>query len=254
MRIDDTHIKMVMAEPNSSTLESVGFFVFYVSPKALDNAYSLNDATCGTGPFQLTEFENNAYAIYSKNENYWQEGLPYLDTVEITVVTESSTGYTAFRANEYDMFWIGLTSPTIQQELSSDSTFVKEDNRNGMGIATLGLIPNSAIDSLWADAKVRRAMCYAIDCDALNAAFRLDRSPTTTISTTTPMTRSGPRNCWPKQAMQTDLIPRLRPSVRIRICLQQWRICWPRSVFAVRSSRWTERPRIKFTRTAPGRG
>ena len=27
------------------------------------------------------------------------------------------------------------------------------------------------IDSLWADAKVRRAMCYAIDCDALNAAF-----------------------------------------------------------------------------------
>ena len=76
--IDDTHIKMVMAEPNSSTLESVGFFVFYVSPKALDNADSLNDATCGTGPFQLTEFENNAYAIYSKNENYWQEGLPYL--------------------------------------------------------------------------------------------------------------------------------------------------------------------------------
>ena len=169
--IDDTHIKMVMAEPNSSTLESVGFFVFYVSPKALDNADSLNDATCGTGPFQLTEFENNAYAIYSKNENYWQEGLPYLDTVEITVVTESSTGYTAFRANEYDMFWVGLTSPNIQQELSSDSTFVKEDNRNGMGIATLGLIPNSAIDSPWADAKVRRAMCYAIDCDALNAAF-----------------------------------------------------------------------------------
>lgn len=27
------------------------------------------------------------------------------------------------------------------------------------------------IDSPWADAKVRRAMCYAIDCDALNAAF-----------------------------------------------------------------------------------
>lgn len=27
------------------------------------------------------------------------------------------------------------------------------------------------IDSPWADAKVRRAMCYAIDCDALNAVF-----------------------------------------------------------------------------------
>ena len=35
--IDDTHIKMMMAEPNSSTLESVGFFVYYMSPKALEN-------------------------------------------------------------------------------------------------------------------------------------------------------------------------------------------------------------------------
>lgn len=34
--IDDTHIKMMMAEPNSSTLESVGFFVYYMSPKALE--------------------------------------------------------------------------------------------------------------------------------------------------------------------------------------------------------------------------
>lgn len=100
--IDDTHIKMMMAEPNSSTLESVGFFVYYMSPKALENPSSLDAATCGTGPFQLSEFENNAYAIYTKNENYWKEGLPYLDSVEVTLVTESSTANTAFQANEYD--------------------------------------------------------------------------------------------------------------------------------------------------------
>ena len=93
--IDDTHIKMMMAEPNSSTLESVGFFVYYMSPKALENPSSLDAATCGTGPFQLSEFENNAYAIYTKNENYWKEGLPYLDSVEVTLVTESSTANTA---------------------------------------------------------------------------------------------------------------------------------------------------------------
>ena len=78
--IDDTHIKMILESVNSSTLESVGYFVFYMSPDVLKNdRASLDTSTCGTGPFQLTEFENNAYAIYSKNENYWQEGLPYLD-------------------------------------------------------------------------------------------------------------------------------------------------------------------------------
>lgn len=33
--IDDTHIKMLLAEPNSSTLEAVGFFVYYMSPKVV---------------------------------------------------------------------------------------------------------------------------------------------------------------------------------------------------------------------------
>ena len=169
--IDDTHIKMMMAEPNSSTLESVGFFVYYMSPKALENPSSLDAATCGTGPFQLSEFENNAYAIYTKNENYWKEGLPYLDSVEVTLVTEPSTASTAFQANEYDMYWVGLANPTILQQLDGAGIYVKEDNQNGMGVESLGLIPNSAIDGPWADARVRRALCYAIDVDAINAAF-----------------------------------------------------------------------------------
>lgn len=177
--IDDTHIKMLMAEPNSSTLESVGFFIYYMSPKAIENRSSLDGASCGTGPFQLTEFENNAYAIYTKNENYWKEGLPYLDSVEITVVTETSTGSTAFRANEYDMFWVGISSPMVQQELQNEGIYIKEDNQNGMGVETVGLIPNSVIEGPWQDARVRRAMCYAIDVDALNAAFLMGMAQTT---------------------------------------------------------------------------
>ena len=139
----------MMAEPNSSTLESVGFFVYYMSPKALENPSSLDAATCGTGPFQLSEFENNAYAIYTKNENYWKEGLPYLDSVEITVVTESSTAETAFRANEYDMLQVLDMSPLVKQDLDNDGIYVAERNENGMGVGTLGLIPNSAIDGPW---------------------------------------------------------------------------------------------------------
>ena len=170
--IDDTHIKMVLESVNSSTLESVGYFVFYMSPDVLKNDRAkLDTSTCGTGPFQLSEFENNAYAIYTKNENYWQEGKPYLDSVEITFISEETTKSTAFQAGEYDM--IDISTPTIIQELDGAGIYVTENNENGMGVGTLGLIPNSAIDSPWADARVRRAMCYAIDVDALNAAFRL---------------------------------------------------------------------------------
>lgn len=171
---DDTHVKMNMVSFNSSTLESVGYFVFYMSPKALENDHAaLENATCGTGPFQLSEFENNAYAVYTKNENYWQEGLPYLDSVELVIITETTTMQTAFRAGEYDVCGIGNFVPTAIQELQADGIYQETINHNGMGVGTLGLIPNSKIDSPWADARVRRAMCYAIDMDALNAAFML---------------------------------------------------------------------------------
>lgn len=170
--IDDTHIKMVLNQVNSSTLESVGYFVFYMSPTVLKNdRASLDNGTCGTGPFQLSEFENDAYAVYTKNENYWQEGLPYLDSVQITKVTEETTRSTAFQAGEYDMIDVGL--PTTKQMLDAAGMYVVEMNENGMGAGTLGLIPNSAADSPWADARVRRAMCYAIDVDAINAAFQM---------------------------------------------------------------------------------
>lgn len=169
--IDDSHIKMVMEKYNSSTLESVGFFVYYMSPEVVkNNREYLDKGTCGTGPFQLSEYENNAYAIYTKNTNYWQEGKPYLDSVEITTVTEEATRKTAFQAGEYDL--IDTTDPTTIMELNGMGMFVTEDNHNAMGIGTLGLIPNSAIEGPWQDAAVRRAMCYAIDVDALNAAFR----------------------------------------------------------------------------------
>lgn len=176
--IDDTHIKMVLNQLDSSTLEAVGYFVFYMSPKALEDPTSLETATCGTGPFQLTEFENNAYAIYTKNENYWQEGKPYLDSVEITVITETSTASTAFQAGEYDMVAVSSMSPLVIQELDATGMYVAEENKNGMGIGTLGIIPNSALDGPWADEKVRRALCYAIDVDALNAAFMMGTAQT----------------------------------------------------------------------------
>lgn len=67
----------------------------------------------------------------------------------MTLVTESSTANTAFQANEYDMYWVGLANPTILQQLDGAGIYVKEDNQNGMGVESLGLIPNSAIDGPW---------------------------------------------------------------------------------------------------------
>lgn len=168
--IDDTHIKMELNSWDSSTLEGVGFFVYYMSPKALEDVESLRNSSCGTGPFQIAKFESGVKTEYVKNENYWQEGKPYLDGVAINVVNEPTTRSSAFAAGEYDM--VRMNNLTVANDLINTGKYVVNKNTSGQGLITTGLIPNSAKeDSPFADYKVRQAMCYAIDTETICTAL-----------------------------------------------------------------------------------
>lgn len=167
--IDDYTIKMVLNSWNSSTLESVGFFVYYMSPAALEDVDSLRNSSCGTGAFQVTEFNPGVSIKYEKNENYWQEGKPYLDAVEIYVVDEPTTRASAFEAGEYDI--ILMNNLTVANDLINTGKYEVERNASGQGLVMTGLIPNSAVEGPFQDPLVRRAMCYAIDTQALSDAF-----------------------------------------------------------------------------------
>ncbi len=168
--IDDTHIKMILNNWNSSTFESVGFFVYYMSPKALEDVDALRNSSCGTGAFQVTDFQSGISVTYEKNPNYWQEGKPYLDGVKIDMVSEPTTRASAFEANEYDM--VHMNNLTIANDLINTGKYVVNKNTSGQGLVMTGLIPNSAAEnSPFADEKVRRAMCYALDTEALCTAL-----------------------------------------------------------------------------------
>ena len=168
--IDDTHLKMVLEHCDSSTLEAVGFFVYYMSPKALEDVDSLRNSSCGTGQFQVTEFESGVYAKYEKNENYWQEGKPYLDGIEIDIIDDPTTRAKAFEAGEYDI--MDSNNLAVVNDLLGKGEYVIESNASGQGLAITGLIPNSADeDSPFAKAEVRRALGYALDSEAICEAF-----------------------------------------------------------------------------------
>ena len=43
----------------------------------------------GTGPFVCVSSNLDSEIVYEKNENYWQEGKPYLDGIEITLCNDA---------------------------------------------------------------------------------------------------------------------------------------------------------------------
>jgi peptide/nickel transport system substrate-binding protein len=57
----------------------------------------------GTGPFKFVELKQNESIKFTKNQDYWKKGLPYLDGIEYTIIQNRSTAVLAFIAGKIDM-------------------------------------------------------------------------------------------------------------------------------------------------------
>ena len=72
----------------------------------------------GTGPFTIENLEGTISMTLARNENYWQEGLPLLDAVEITVIQEDAAREAALLGGEVDL--ITSVAPQAVQALQDN--------------------------------------------------------------------------------------------------------------------------------------
>jgi len=65
----------------------------------------------GYGPFKFKGAVIDTFVSWERNENYYNEKLPYLDGVTIPVIPDASTRTAAFRAGQIDMMQVFETMP-----------------------------------------------------------------------------------------------------------------------------------------------
>ena len=124
----------------------------------------------GTGPFAMTEFKRNAYATYERFADYWEEGLPYLDSAEWVVITDPMTQIASMKAGEVDA--IHTLDIQSAKELLEEGEF---DIVTGPARYE-HFFPNATDpDSIWYDKRMREAFEYAIDkekiCQTIGAGL-----------------------------------------------------------------------------------
>ena len=125
----------------------------------------------GSGPFKLKEYNRGSSLIWERRDDYWNEGLPFLDTVEYhcitdvlvqsaTLMSNGSDAIDFFQSSNPEQVW-GLMEAQVDFDYSimnSTGSFV--------------LCPNSmdAENNPFYDIRVRTAVSHAIDrqqiCDA----------------------------------------------------------------------------------------
>lgn len=171
--VDDFTVKINLKEWNSSSLEMIGFFICYMSPTTFDEkgVEWMRTNSCGTGPFVVSSFDQGVSIKYTKNENYRVEGQPYLDGIDYTIFGDSTTLTNALKAGEIDVLTYG-NDCDVMKDLEGISNIVTDKNGNGLGVESVGIIPSSADESdPFYDAKVRQALCYAVDWDQIVTAL-----------------------------------------------------------------------------------
>lgn len=118
----------------------------------------------GTGPFVFDEWIRDVGVYYNKNENYWREGEPYLDRVEMCIYSD----VTALSA--------ALTTGMVDAVIPADVTVAKAwseiggINESGASSTTTAhcvMLPSNNAELPFHDVRVRQAIAYAIDAQAI---------------------------------------------------------------------------------------
>lgn len=101
---DDSTVVITLNRPDASILSVLTRRGFAVVPQEEVEANGdLRQVMVGTGPFTFVEFIPNAHLILARNENYWLDGRPYLDGLEIEIVPNDTARTTALVSGTVDM-------------------------------------------------------------------------------------------------------------------------------------------------------
>ncbi|WP_219414929.1 ABC transporter substrate-binding protein [Pseudonocardia nigra] len=102
--VDEYTVRLDLAEPDSSLLltlaDRAGMMISPTAAEEHGDAFERNPV--GAGPWQFVEWQNGARVRVERFPGYWQEGLPHLDGINFTIMTDDSTAVNALRSGQQD--------------------------------------------------------------------------------------------------------------------------------------------------------
>lgn len=152
-KIDDYTVQINYEQP---TPKLDGISKLYIFPQ--EAAETIETVPVGTGPFKFENWIPGDQVIGVKFEDYWQEGLPYLDQVVIKPIPDEQSRMVNLLAGSIDAL---LGVPLADKELLSQTPGITVFS-SPPGFEFYAFLVNIN-QPPFDDVRVRQAMNYAID-------------------------------------------------------------------------------------------
>lgn len=138
----------------------------------------------GTGPYVLTDFITDEYAVFERNENYWGEA-PEIEKITVKVIPDNQTRIMALESGEIDLIFGKnmLDADAISQYVDSDKFQVSLSDPT----STRHIVLNTTNDIL-SDVAVRKALQHATNRESISEGifYGLEQPADTLYASTVP--------------------------------------------------------------------
>ena len=185
---DDKTFVIELSEPYYPLLTELGVTRPFamISPKAVKDGSTKDgvNAYIGTGPYVLTDFVTDEYAVFEANENYWGE-QPKIKKITVKVIPDNQTRILALEKGEIDMIFGKnmIDADAINQYTGNDKFTVSLSDPT----STRQIVLNTTRDVL-ADKEVRQALQHATNKQAISDGifYGLEQPADTLFAKTVP--------------------------------------------------------------------
>jgi peptide/nickel transport system substrate-binding protein len=149
---DERTCVFTLASPSS---EFIALCLAAIIPEGSGPAQK--DAPCGTGPYRFVSYEPGSGCALARYDGYYGEA-PYFKDVEFRIFEDQDEGLLALQAGEVHV--MGLTQTLVSYDESVLTNIAAPQNMVQLMALNHAFAP-------FADARVRQAICHAVDKDAL---------------------------------------------------------------------------------------
>ncbi|MBX3070534.1 MAG: hypothetical protein KF883_08580 [Thermomicrobiales bacterium] len=161
--VDEYTVNIVTSQPDIVLLVRVSELYGPILPPgyfAEVGAEGIATAPVGTGPFKLTEWAKNERIVLDANPDYWG-GPPAVSRVTVRPILEDSTRISALLAGEVDLINVVPYARIPELEGNGD---IKVSTVPSPRVFFVAIDPR---DVPFEDVRVRQALNYAVDADAI---------------------------------------------------------------------------------------
>lgn len=176
---DPRTVVFKLAFPDSSVLRLLAANAerVVVLPVEADGGFDYKKDQRGSGPFMMTEYRPSQGFTYRKNPGYYEPDKPYIDGMEVTILSEYATALAQFKAGQVYIYDDAGAASLIRPE---DVLQTKRDVpqvqmfQTDVSTATARLFygfEGGTAKSPFVDQRVRQAYSMSLDRDSWDDAF-----------------------------------------------------------------------------------